>query len=430
MPPFAPNYEGSGSGSDSEPDRINANRINEVIAANARYKRRITELEETIKKALGKTATATNEPRPWTFLGRPVCKVVAAFDQVEDLIGEDDRRANVEEARTTGNEVHGEEETPTLSENLLMNGYKELLRFIVPLRKVLADGDEDLLASVLASMRVGARNARSDDTKNIRAAIVPWLNLVIPSIDPALDPDSRDNRGLYHDDLGALLCPIEFDWDDEEVRTAIREGDAGYQVTANSWWVGLYPAGAFDAANPDIGLFMNMILLKVYKFIFTSPLSVKTMPDGDVAMGARAPAAGSSSQAAPALASKAGKKNLKKTGSKSKRNVAAIIGLKAATGRSIAYAAVHYRVALSDAHHWDDHDGDFDYTQFYNNIVEYFEFPPGPRARADVERLLDWWNINVFGTTPRWSLYEGGAAAGTSSVSVMRAARVARETES
>ncbi|KAJ7123115.1 hypothetical protein C8R44DRAFT_735706 [Mycena epipterygia] len=71
----------------------------------------------------------------------------------------------------------------------------------------------------------------------------------------------------------------------------------------------------------------------------------------------------------------------------------------------------------------------FDYGKFYNNIVDYFEFPPGPRARAEVARLLDWWNTNVFGTTPQWSLYEGGSDPSTSSVAVMRAARVARETE-
>ncbi|KAJ7937683.1 hypothetical protein B0H13DRAFT_2302508 [Mycena leptocephala] len=118
----------------------------------------------------------------------------------------------------------------------------------------------------------------------------------------------------------------------------------------------------------------------------------------------------------------------KMVSNRSKRNVAAIIGLKAVTGRSIAYAAVHFRFALSDAPYWDDKDGAFDYIQFYNNVVEYFEFPPGPRARADAARLLDWWNVNVFGTTPRWSLHEGRSDPSTSSVAIMRAARAARET--
>ncbi|KAJ7664765.1 hypothetical protein B0H17DRAFT_951902, partial [Mycena rosella] len=221
-------------------------------------------------------------------------------------------------------------------------------------------------------LRSGARNAHSDDTKNVREAIVPWLNILFPKMDPPLDPDSRDNRGLYHDDTGRLLCPIDYDWDDEEVRTAIREGDSEYPVTADSWFRGLYPPDGFDPEQPEVGLFKNVVLLKVFKFIFTSPLSVKTMPKGV---------------------------DRENVGSMSKRNVAAIIGLKAVTGCSIGYAAVQisqYRVALSDANHWDESDGAFDHITFYNNIVEYFEFPPGPRACADVNRLLDFWNTYVI----------------------------------
>lgn len=52
-----------------------------------------------------------------------------------------------------------------------------------------------------------------------------------------------------------------------------------------------------------------------------------------------------------------------------------------------------YRVALSDAHHWEEHDGSFDYIMFYNNVVDYFESPPGPVAKLEVARILDWWNM-------------------------------------
>jgi hypothetical protein len=64
-------------------------------------------------------------------------------------------------------------------------------------------------------LRSGSRNARSDDTKNVREAIVPWLVAAFPELSPALDPDSRQNRGIYHDDLGRLLCPVELDWNDQ-----------------------------------------------------------------------------------------------------------------------------------------------------------------------------------------------------------------------
>jgi hypothetical protein len=46
-------------------------------------------------------------------LGRAICKVVSTFDSVESLIAEDDRRRDLEDARTLGDQVHGEEEVPT-----------------------------------------------------------------------------------------------------------------------------------------------------------------------------------------------------------------------------------------------------------------------------------------------------------------------------
>ncbi|KAF7348818.1 hypothetical protein MVEN_01401800 [Mycena venus] len=412
MPPFALRFN------ESDDDSVDEHR--ETVNC---LKRRISELESQEKKAQSKSNVAS-QVKSFANLGRAICKVVSTFDSVESLIAEDDRRCDLEDARTRGDEVHEEEEVPTIEQDILHNGYKELCRFIVPLRKLLAEADHEELAPVLSALRSGSRNARSDDTKNVREAIVPWLVAALPELSPTLDLDSRENRGIYHDDLGRLLCPVEFDWNDQSVRTAIREGDPNYLITAGSWWAGLYPPGKFDPARPEAHLFTNVLLLKTYKFIFTSPLSVKTMPKDKEIPTLSPTHRGSGSR--PQTKSK-------KLGSKSKRNVAAIVGLRTVTGRSIAYAA--YRVALSDANHWDDQDGGFDYCEFYNNIVEYFEFPPGPVARNEVARLLDWWNTNVFGTTPRWSLYEehesrlSRETRETSSVALMRAARLARESD-
>ena len=65
-------------------------------------------------------------------------------------------------------------------------------------------------------MRQGARNARSDDTKNLKSAICPWLQKAHPEMD-ALDPDSRDDRGITNDHIALILLPTEFflAWDDE-----------------------------------------------------------------------------------------------------------------------------------------------------------------------------------------------------------------------
>ncbi|KAJ6608456.1 hypothetical protein B0H10DRAFT_2439064 [Mycena sp. CBHHK59/15] len=387
-----------------------------------RLKHCISELKTQEKKAQSQS-NAVSQVKSFANLGRTIFKVVAAFDRVESLIAEDDRCCDLEDACTRGDEIDEEEQEPTPElvkffqrrQNILHNGYKELCRFIVTIWKLLVEAEHEELAPVLLCS--SSHNARSDDTKNLQEAIIPWLTLVFPELSPALNAHSQENRGIYHDDLGRLLCPVEFDWDDEDVRTAIREGDPNYEVTADSWWAGLYSEGKFDPAYPGVHLFTNVVLLKVYKFIFTSPLSVKTMPkDKEI------------ENFSPTPRGTPRQPKIKKLGSKSKHNVAAIIGLKAVTGHSIAYAA--YRVALSDTSHWDDQDGVFDYHEFYNNVVEYFEFLPSPVACQEVVHLLDWWNVNVFGTTPRWSLHEGASSrAATSSVAIMRAACAAHETD-
>ncbi|KAJ6621676.1 hypothetical protein B0H10DRAFT_2215032 [Mycena sp. CBHHK59/15] len=372
-----------------------------------RCKHRITELEAQIKKAEGGKPPISSM-KSYINLGRCIHKVVSAFDSIDSLIVENDRRQDLEEVRASSEDVDDEEEEPTAEQDHLYRGYKELMRYIPPLRKALNDANHEELSQIIAALRNGARNARSDDTKNLREAIVPWLHRVFPDIDPVLDPASHDNRGLDHDTTGGLLCPVEDNWADPEVRENIREGHLEFPVMHNSWFIGLYPQRQFDPNNPEQGLFKNLILLMVYKYIFTSPHSAKSMSTNTVN--------GENVDPSTATAAPKNKRGKKKTVSKSKRSVAALIGMTRVSGRSIAYAAVQYR-----------NDGAFDYVQFYDNIVDYFESAPGPIAKLEVAQLLDWWNSYVFGTATQWSLYEGGSAPATSSVARMNAARAARE---
>ncbi|KAJ6607288.1 hypothetical protein B0H10DRAFT_1766302, partial [Mycena sp. CBHHK59/15] len=203
-------------------------------------------------------------------------------------------------------------------------------------------------------------------------------------IGPVLDPASRDNCDLDHDTTGGLLCPVEDNWADPEVRENIREGHPEFPVMHNSWFIGLYPQGQFDPNNPEKGLFKNLILLMVYKYIFTSPHSAKSMSTNTDN--------GENIDLSTATTAPKNKHGKKKTVSKSKRSVAALIGMTRVSGRSITYAAVQYHVSISDTHHWDENNSAFDYVQFYDNIVDYFESPPGPITKLEVAQLLDWWN--------------------------------------
>jgi len=45
--------------------------------------------------------------------------------------------------------------------------------------------------------------------------VAEWLNQQYPQ-EPALSTIKRDGRGIHHPITGMLLCPIRYNWDDEE----------------------------------------------------------------------------------------------------------------------------------------------------------------------------------------------------------------------
>ena len=80
------------------------------------------------------------------------------------------------------------------------------------------------------------------------------------------------------------------------------------------------------------------------------------------------------------------------------------------TPRSIAYAAAQVspvqfvlrhaddadrtqlHFALQSASHWRRVYDDFNYEEFYNFIVDYFEADMSPVTKNEGKVLLDWWN--------------------------------------
>lgn len=77
------------------------------------------------------------------------------------------------------------------------------------------------------------------------------------------------------------------------------------------------------------------------------------------------------------------------------------------TPRAIAYAAVQVRnsihlftqlmrpqlhFALADATHWMSHYNGFNYEEFYEFIVDFFEADTTPQAQEASANLLAWWN--------------------------------------
>ncbi|KAG0698048.1 hypothetical protein DFH29DRAFT_984041 [Suillus ampliporus] len=152
---------------------------------------------------------------------------------------------------------------------------------------------------------------------------------------PPFAPQSKMIAGLFITPPGMLLT-----------KDKIRDRDSDFLVTTYSWPAFMYKDYSFDSANIEKGLFRSTLLLKAFKHLFTSPSSAKEI-DGD-------------------------------------GNV-----LRRMTRSTL-------RFALSNINSWRSVDGDFDYYDFYNNIVDFFEVVPGTDAQAPINELLKWWNRKVF----------------------------------
>ncbi|KAG1901488.1 uncharacterized protein F5891DRAFT_950396, partial [Suillus fuscotomentosus] len=214
-----------------------------------------------------------------------------------------------------------------------------------------------------------------NDTSKLKTLVSEWVNREFKP-NPPVDMDDKHTRGFINDACGKLLCPTELDWNSPAVRAGIRDRAEGYIVTDLSFPAYLYEKYTANSDNLEEGLFKGKILIQSYKAVFTSPSSAKDVEgDGDGADVIE------------------NNRRAKKTTStiKVKKHVAQIIKMDKVSPRSIAYIACQVRFALSSITSWRSVDGDFDYVQFWQTIVDFFERPPGRDAQRRVTRLLEWW---------------------------------------
>ncbi|KAG1732747.1 hypothetical protein EDB19DRAFT_1831234 [Suillus lakei] len=187
---------------------------------------------------------------------------------------------------------------------------------------------------------------------------------------------------------GNISTLLTYMWSLTLTKEKIRDRDLDFLVTAYSWPAFLYKDYSFDSANIGKGLFCSTLLLKIhcailrvllisflkaFKHVFTSPSSAKEI-DGNV-NGADVITAHQCHQSSENDAA-------------NRSHVANIIGMKMVTPCTIAYAACQLQYALSGVNPWRSVDGDFDYYDFYNNIVDFFKVVPGTDAQARITELL------------------------------------------
>ncbi|KAH7908634.1 hypothetical protein BJ138DRAFT_1012408 [Hygrophoropsis aurantiaca] len=319
----------------------------------ARAKRRIAVLEQDLATLRGGTRKQSRRTDTVAHRGRAIRRIVSLFNDVEDLIAEYDRRADF--AAEHPDEDVNQKSTP--EQNQLYSSFEDLLIYLPWIKRKILKSDPNELENICKQLRKGADGARGDDTANLKAAVVTWANELFHPIAPPLNPGTKEDRGFVHDITGKLICPAEYNWALESVKEKIRDRDPAFLVTAYSWPLFLYQNLDFDATDVEKGLFCSSLMVKAFKFIFTSPSSAKEVEDDQP----------------------------QHSGPSRRRS-----GLKNPTKN-------HMRFALSCVNSWRSADGDFDYQQFYNNIVAFFEVAPGTQAKKRVDTLLAWWNRKVFG---------------------------------
>ncbi|KZP23643.1 hypothetical protein FIBSPDRAFT_930434 [Athelia psychrophila] len=298
-------------------------------------------------------------------LGRGFRRIVHMFYAPSDLVA-----CNI---RYVAAQISGKE--PDKDDGVMQKAYHQLTQFIPLVVSPLIEQND--LGALYENLLKGADSAWGDDALTLKRTVVMWLHEIFGPSAPSLVASTKDGRGFHNAHTGRLLCPVEFDWDDEAVRAAIRAGDEQYAVTASSWPNICYANFTCNPDNLEEGLWKNALMVKAYKCIFTSPSSAVDDKEPE------------ESPAPPT-------KRRRTTKPATKQNVASKIGLKSVTGRSIAYVAVQLRFALSSASSWNPLDMDFCYIDFYAAVVAYFETPPGPVAAEHIVLLLQWWNTQIF----------------------------------
>ncbi|RDB24406.1 hypothetical protein Hypma_008496 [Hypsizygus marmoreus] len=231
------------------------------------------------------------------------------------------------------------------------------------LRERVVEGSEEEILDAAHSIQKGVDAARADDTKNLKVVVLRWITPPGQALQPPLYPDQKRTRGFKHPRTGELLCPVEYDWKDPEIRRQLKEDLL--VPSGDSWPILLYADFVYDPDDPWKGLFRSSLLVKAFKHIFTSPSSANEYRNDD--------------------------KSVPKSGN------ARIHGMMEVTRASIAYVAMQLRFSLCTANMFSRNDKLTDSGRFYDSIMELLE---DEDEQAEVEELLEWWNGQVF---PGWS---------------------------
>ncbi|KAG1820134.1 hypothetical protein EV424DRAFT_1322953, partial [Suillus variegatus] len=291
--------------------------------------------------------------------GRVIRRLVCLTERVEDLIAEYDRRV------TLGLETDTDDTSSNdIEDNRRYRSYKKLATWCPSIHKLLNSvAESGELSHIYSKLNKGADGARADDTTRLKVTVASWLMQLTPPPSPVIQGQNKMGHGFNNDATGRLICPVDYDWNDLAIQQHIREYHPDYRVTAYSWPAFLYQDEQYDSQKPTNGLFKGRLLLKTFKFIFTSPTSAEMEDQEELNPN------DISAQGHPKQRRTAGERRTR----------------------------CDLRFALSSTGSWRVIDDEFNHQDFYNNIVDFLELPMTPDASKEVDDLLLWWNRKVFG---------------------------------
>ncbi|KAG1742955.1 hypothetical protein EDD22DRAFT_958866 [Suillus occidentalis] len=285
---------------------------------------RIAQLEKLDVLELGR-AVREKQMNYYVAQGRVVRRVIFLFDNIEDLVAENDRWYEVDE-----------DADHTLDQDWLQVGYITLTHTLWWFYQKGSQMEYDDYAQML---KMGADSTRGDDTSKLKALVSEWVNY-------------SSMMGVK--DCSAWLSLIR-------MTQRIHDRSDGYVVTDLSFPAFLYKKYTSNPDDLEEGLFKGKILLQSYKAVFTSPSSAKAIEgDGDGADIIK------NNRHARKACFGAGKV---------KKHVAQIIKMERVTPHSITYIVCQVQFALSSINSWRSINGDFDYVQFWRTIVDFLKSP-------------------------------------------------------
>ncbi|KAG1902951.1 uncharacterized protein F5891DRAFT_1186092 [Suillus fuscotomentosus] len=343
-------------------------------STNARAKRHIAALEEELEMLRQERGTKQRKTTYYVAQGRAIRHMVVLYSSLEDLIAENDRRYE---------SLHLIDDSQAmLEQDHMQSGYIELARTLPWLHEKLRQLEHEECENMLKKLKKGADAACGDNTSSLKELVAAWVNQEF-CLSPLIKPDDKHSHGFASDICGKLLCPAEWDWDENRVKASICDRTTDYIVSENLWPLFMYEKDKLNRDKLEEGFLKSKLLVLAFKAIFTLPSSAKEADrDGDGAdiLENNRCAQRKSDQA------------------KVKTCVASIISMKKVTPRAITYIVCQVCFALSCVSSWLTVDGDFDYELFWNNVMDYFEVVPGPVTKHRVDKLLEWWTRKKIGT--------------------------------